>query len=162
MAESPSKQVRNFLTVIGSGVVAGLLLVLALVNFYGPSDTYIAGNVLLSPEVLKSNVFGFEEIEFLFYDTASGQWKSKKIPPSVYATFYQLVSKDRSVSGSDEQSAPARLLIRAQKETFQQIEFTADGNNFRAQLKDAAEGREWAFFAHEGILQKIKSLFGEP
>ena len=161
MSDSPKKQIRDFLIVIGGGILAGVLVVLALINIYGPSQTFLAGNVLLSPEVLNTPSFGFEEVEFLYFDAPSTQWKSKKIPISVYGSFYELVRKDESVTDSFDDSPPARILIKAQKEIFQQVEFAADGKHYRAQLKDAEAGKEWALFSHEGVLQKLKSLFGE-
>ena len=186
MNESSFTRIRNFLTVIIGGTLSGILIVLVLLYTYGPSDTYKAQNVLLSPDVLEKlwynttsastqgqmNRFTFKEIEFLYFDQDSSRYISHQVPLSSYGEFYRLVKRDLGVANDEglekefDQTPPASILIKATtngnvrtiSENFQQIQFSQDSNVYRVELKEEEKSDSWAYFTHNGIYNKVMKI----
>ncbi len=187
--QSSSSQIKNFLSVIIGGSLCGLLVVLGLLYTYGPTSTYLAKNVILSPEVLEKmwyNTssastqgqmarFSFKEIEFLHFDQDTSAWNSQELSIKTYGEFYQLVKGDKGSSENEElktlfdQTPVATILIKASTnggaafrsidENFQQIEFSSDGQAYRVELKENDKAESWAYFPHDNIYNKIMKIF---
>ncbi len=182
----PSKQIRNFLLVIGGGMLVGLIVVVAMVQYYGPVGYYVAKNVLVSPEVLEKmwhadpgrindHRVAFTGIEYHFFDKDEQAWHTKNVSLDLYGNFYQLVGGDRSKEGVLEVmrrlfdvTPPASILIRAATDgstefqmvgdVFQQVDFAADGDHYRVRIQEEDPLMEWVYFKHEGILQKTRDI----
>lgn len=187
--QSSHKQIRNFLIVLFGGSLFGLLIVLALIYSYGPSTTYIAKNVLLSPEVLKKmwytassastrgevSRFSFREIAMVHFNRHNSAWESKKIDLNNYSQFYHLVKNDQGSSDNEElrllfQKNPAATIIiiaetpvkqsaRMIRENFQKIEFSQNGEAYRVELKEGGEKDIWAYFQHDNIYNEAMKIF---
>ncbi len=130
----PSKQIRNFLFVIGSGALLGLAIVIFLVQYYGPTGYYKAKNVLMAPDVLEKmwyttantstrgnqSRFVFKGIEYLYFNDKTKRWETVNVPLSKYGQFYQLVGNDISEKEPDEtlsknydSTPPQTIMIKA-------------------------------------------------
>jgi len=187
MNESSYTQIRNFLTVIIGGALGGILIVMALLYAYGPSDTYKAQNVLLSPKVLEKlwynttsastqgqmNRFSFKEIEFLYFEKDSPKYVTKPVPLSRYGKFYELVKGDLGTVQNEalqkhfDEAPSATILIKATSnggsartitENFQQVQFSSDGQSYRVELKDEDQAENWAYFTHDDIFNKVMKI----
>lgn len=183
---SPRKHARNVLVVLLSAFVCGLLLVAFMLNRWGPTGNYPLRNVLLEPALLSklsySEVGGspkaadrlvFDKIEFTTFDTAQGRWLSVDVPQSTYAHFYDIVKDDWSASDPDKtltapysQGKPARLILwvkpasgsAAQRSSFQELDFSPDGNAYRVELHGHAQ-EQWVYFIHPNIYRQAQALF---
>ncbi len=179
--------IRDFLVVLLSGVVAACVLVGVMVYFYSPSGRYHSHKVLLAPEVLASMVYSepqggglpparhvFQDVDFRYFDKLASRWKTVKVEPEVYQRFWDLIEGDWSLVTADETVAahfrhphPARLTVWVRPDpangpvkAFQETYFVPDSDLYRVELKGttAASG-EWAYFYHPAIYEKVLSLF---
>lgn len=187
MKESSYTQIRNFLSVIIGGTLSGLLIVAALIYIYGPTYTYKAENVLLSPEVLNKlwyntslpstgeqmNRFSFQAVELLYFDRPSSRYITVEVPLERYGNFYKLVTGDVGTTESDElaehfsETPAATLLIKASTnggtsrtvtENFQQVHFSPDGDYYRVELKEEDKTDNWAYFTHKDIYNQAMKI----
>jgi len=186
--ESSYTRIRNFLTVMIGGSLSGVLIVIALIYIYGPTDTYKAKNVLLSPDVLqkfwyntssastkgKMSRFSIKEIELLYFDKGSSRYTTVQVPILKYGAFYDLVKGDRGKSQDlalqqqfDETPA-ATILIKSSAsggnsrtvtEIFQQIQFSQGANTYRVELKEDDKSDSWVYFTHDDITNKVMKIF---
>lgn len=188
MNESSYTQIRNFLIVILGGTAAGFSVVLTLLYSYGPSDTFYAKNVLLSPDVLEKlwyttstastsgerSRFSFQEIELLYFDQKNARYVSQEVPLQKYGDFYRLVDGD--VGSSDnakleqefDETPTATILIKSSTngtgtvtnvtDHFQQIQFSSSGNAYRVELKEDNRDNRWAYFTHDNVYTQAMKI----
>lgn len=184
----PRKQVRQFLTVIFLGIAAGILLVIFLVNYYGPLGRYKAKNVLLEPSTLDklwysdinpktggNSRFVLQGIEFV-YRLSKNETRHLKLSQELYTKFYKSVFKDQSLLQAEEKVTSlfdsletAQIIISVKTESnaewqavsrvFQTIQMVPDGDYYRIQLHEDNQGVHWAYFYHPQIFQETLKLF---
>ncbi|WP_143406444.1 hypothetical protein [Estrella lausannensis] len=166
----------SFLTAVG--------IALFLIMTFGPTGSYVGKNTVLSPEALESLNFRdsrietpfkyvFDRIEYTFHQEGRAKSAVKIIGMDEYESFYLLTSSDESVDDKrvdsalfDEITASIAIYVRQEKEIkgepsarlLQKIEVGKDGSTYRVELIGSAEN-PWAYFFHEGISGKIRSLF---
>lgn len=184
---SKASQITMLLAVLGAGILAAFLMAVGLLYNYNPEGSYLANNVLLSPEqasVMRFSEgnaktdtllrFSFDKIEFAFYDLTKRQWRQVTLDLEKYAAFYNMVQGEQSlVNVNDEIKAlfnrgyPSNLQIKMQMDrgaaaktgssTFLQADFVQD--YYRVQLREQAVGQAWAYFYHPGIHAQVLKLF---
>jgi hypothetical protein len=184
---SKTKQIKTIIGVLGSGIVAGVLIALAFLYYYNPSGSYLAQHVLLDPQnafTLKfvergikpksEGRYVFEAMTFTFFDSLSKQRKVVPVSKNQYAQFYQLVAHDKSVSdptgrlSNQQNQAVLALKVRAlgddsshgMEQTFSEIDFIQDGDYYRIQLRQSGPGSDWIWFYHPHIYQEVLKMFG--
>lgn len=174
------KDIRNLLVVLGAGVGAAVCAALWMLAAYGPAGTYVARNVLLSPQTLQSLVkqevkkgakstLIFEGIDFAYYDRAKKRIDRVAVAPEVYSQFYALVADEKSLDEVPVQvvasfsQAPSTLTLRLRTEGHermnQEIDFLGEGDYYRVQLNQHEKGDVWATFYHPQISTKVFELF---
>lgn len=107
---SAREQVQSFLLVIFTAVASATAFVFFLVYYYGPEGSYIAKNILLSPEVMEnlnytdvdrgsglSSRYVFDKVEFLHFDKYEGKWSRQAVDRSDYASFYATIANAKSI-----------------------------------------------------------------
>lgn len=120
---SKSSQIRNLILILFFGVGTAFILFLAMLHFYGPTGTYLAKNMLLSPETARllhypentlasstndsrsgpTTIFVFDLIEFSYYDITLKQVKRIDVDMGKYAEFYAMISNDKSLPDDSSQ-----------------------------------------------------------
>lgn len=108
--KSARKQIFDVLTILILGVTFAFALSLATLYYFGPSGSYKAGNILLSPEVSESlsyydpnptggkpNHFVFDKIELHYLDPKEREWKREKIALENYKRFFEIITSERSL-----------------------------------------------------------------
>ena len=171
---SKDKQIRNLVAVLGSGVAAAILFALFMLHYYGPTGSYVAGNALLSPEMITQlsshgakvkTRFSVEDISFSYFD--SKQWRKKTISLEAYANLYNVLKGDKSLSPADESTirqfnkgplATVSFTIKSDNDVapklFQEIQFANEGNVYRIMSLNG----EWIYMQHSKIYQKTLDL----
>lgn len=181
-----NSQVKQIVTVLFSAVLGGFLLAFFLIWYYGPTGQYKADQTILSPEILQhinfkdahpntgQNVkFIYDKTDFVYFDNIRGRWVQKEIPLNIYDEFYLTISADKSlVDPKDDvlklfqQPSPTALVTTVRTDVspaakaFQVIQFTRE-DYYRVKLHGHGEEGQWANFYHQGIYQKIMTLFGK-
>lgn len=188
---SQKREIRHLLTVIFSGVLGAFLLCGLLLYYYSPTGRYLAKNVLLSPLVtsqiyfsdtnpLTGNVakYVFEGAEYSFYDAANRQWRHLSLPAEKYRQFYELVSEERSLASVSPEieslfnrAKPATLALKvhadskntliASSKVFMEVDFAADSDYYRVQLREQGPTGNWAYYYHPQIYREVMQLFTE-
>lgn len=186
--DSKARQVRALLLVFGSGIAMGIIVAIGMLYYYNPSGSYLAKNVLLTPENASTMRFNdshssrgndrlvLNDIQFAYYDQAAKQTRRMHVDMDKYAQFYAMVSNETSLAYVDDKVKalfntphPSSMVLKvkpenAQKSTdaaipFLTIEFANDGNHYRVQLREQGSEDAWAYFYYEGLYQKVLKLF---
>lgn len=178
------KQIKQLLVVLSSAVIGGFLLAWIMIMYYGPSGNYIAGQTILSPDIIErinfkdthpktgQNVqFMFDHTEFVFFDYLRGSWQQKQISHQSYVKFYGYIANDKSLGDLKEEildlfqkPSPTALITSVRTDTtpiakiFQVIQFTKE-DYYRVKLHGQDDEGKWAYFYHSGLYQTILSLF---
>lgn len=172
---TPATQIRNLIMVIGAGMMAALMLAYFLVNQYGPTGQYIAGNIVLQPSLVskvtfqdKDSRYSFDRIEWMHFDNAENRWTSSKIDDDTYGKIYQLIKNDKSIIKVTPEtqnlfytSTPSIVTIvvhnenRENTKVFQEIQFVEHGDFFRVLLKDDNPTQNWIYFFHPKVSEQI-------
>ena len=163
---SQGSQIRNLLIVFTSGIGLAVLLAFISLYYYNPSGSYLAKNVLLSPESLSSIRFAesstssgtprfiFDNLEFSFYNQALKKWEKKFISLEQYNTFYSTLSNEKSflevppeVENAFHKLPPVTLALKVRTEglanaqtpstVVTSVEFV-EGDYYRIQLREQA------------------------
>lgn len=184
----PWAPIRHLLITLGSAVALAGVFAAFMLYYYGPTGRYLLSNALLSPETITSLSFGdpeapgargeryaFDEIEYAHWDKSQKQWRHQRVNPSLYESFYHRIAGEKSllevpteVIALFTQATPSRLTIwvktESTKDSFlpgkplQVVEFAAEGNYYRVELR-GPEGRGgWAYFFHRGITQESLTM----
>lgn len=178
------KQIKQLLFVLSTAVFAGFLLSFFMIMFYGPSGDYIAGQTILSPDIIDKihfkdahpktgqNVpFTFDHNEFVYFDYLRGAWQQKQISLQSYAEFYQYISHDSSLEKVNEEilalfqkPSPIALITTVRTDVspiakaFQVIQLTKE-DYYRVKLHGQGDEGKWAYFYHAGLYQTTMTLF---
>ena len=185
---STKSQITRLLFLIGASVLSAFALAGSFILYYGPSGSYAARDVLLSPQVMTIlnyndthpstgavTRFVFDSIEFSFFDVAAKRWNKIEVGMDQYAKLYQLLSGDKSESPVSEatinyfnKANPATLSIRVKPEkdksaqyaskVFQQVIFVNEGDFYRVQLREGQQQDGWAYYLHPKIYQDVLKL----
>ena len=156
--QSASKQIRNLLIVIGSGVIGALLISYLLVTLYSPSGVLRAGDVLLAPEIVP-----IQRVELLYYKSFKDGWLNVPLKMSGYRNFYETVSDDRSVVEMPAKftlEAPATVSIwvapkNGESALFQEVQIEVSGDYYRILLHQDTRVPAWGYFYHPGLFEKV-------
>lgn len=177
-------EAKGLVILLGLSFITAFAIALFLILNFGPTGSYIGKNTVLSPEALESLNFKdarlatpfksvFDKIEYSFTQEGKARASIQRIGLDDYEAFYLMVSSDESVDSSRVDPAlfapPAASLsifIKQEKElkgeassrVFQRIEIGKDGNSYRVELLGDQE-TPWAYFIHQGIAEKVTSLF---
>lgn len=178
------KQIKQLLTVLSAAVFGGFLLAFIMIMYYGPSGLYVAGQTILSPDIIEKinfkdthpkthqNVrFIFDHTEFVFFDYLRGTWQQKQVPSEAYSKFYQIVALDNSIDDITkdllelfQKLSPTALVTSVRTDVsptakiFQVIQFTKEGY-YRVKLHGQEGEGEWAYFYHSDLFQLIMNIF---
>lgn len=184
--ESKNKEIRNLLFVIFSGILGAFAVALGMLYYYNPTGSYLAGNVLLSPEstqVIRFNdvnpktgatsKFLFDQVEFTYFDAKLKQWKNLNVDQDKYVKLYQAISSDRSLDATDEikilfNKDPSKLILKIRSDTnvaanaitkpFIEVNFANDGDYYRIELHEENSLDTWAYFYHPGIYKETFNI----
>lgn len=186
---SQKKEVRNLLTVIFSGILAGFALIGLMLYNYNPSGRYMAKNVLLAPSITKQVYFSdtnpntgaitkyaFEGVSFSFYDTEKKEMRDVPVQPAIYSQFYDKISNDRSLSTISSEiemifnkltTAKLSLKVHADNnnalitssKVFLVVDFAEDSGYYRIQLREEGATGTWAYYYHSHIYHEALQLF---
>lgn len=178
------RDARNILIVLGSAVVCAVLLASAFIAYYGPSGSYVAGNTLFDPAIIKTirnqgehlspegkGSIVFERLEFSYFDPKEKEMQFYPISLETYGKLYHKIVNEKSLLGNIKEiqslflhSRPAILSVDLQtkkgsgnklEKISQVVEFLSD-DYFRVQLREE-RGEEWGYFYHRGLyLEMIK------
>lgn len=185
--ESKNKEIRNLLFVIVSGVLGAFVVVLSMLYYYNPSGSYLAGNVLLSPDstrIIKFNdinpktgsasKFVFDQAEFSYLDPKDKQWKNLNVDMNKYGQLYQSIRTDRSLNATEEirklfNKDPSKLILKIRSEAntavngiskpFLEMNFVNNGDYYRIELHEENALDAWAYFYHPEIYKKAFNIF---
>lgn len=185
---SVKRQIRNLVFLISASVLSAMVLAGSLIMYYGPSGTYAARDVLLSPQVISIinyndthpstgavTRFVFDSIEFSYFDVPAKRWNKIQVGMEEYAKLYELLIHDRSVSPVTEEmmalfnkANPATLSVRVKPENdksalhpskvFQQVVFVNEGDDYRVELREGQQQDVWAYYHHPQIYQNVIKL----
>lgn len=179
-----NKPVKQLITVLSAAVFGGFLLAFLMLMFYGPSGRYIAGQTILSPDVIekisfkdihpqtyKNVQFVFDHTEFVFFDYLRGNWNQKNISSKDYLHFYNIIASDNSLDEVKKEvldlfqkPSPIALVTSVRTDVsptvkiFQVIQFTKEGY-YRIKLHEQNDKNEWAYFYHSGLYHQIMNIF---
>ncbi len=177
------QHVRNLILIISSACGLGILMVVAMVYWYGPTGSYKLSNVLLSPSTTEGLRYQhdhmryvFHQVQFLYRNPDSKNWEKLTLTPETYGHIYALIQKDISFAGVPPKveqifshSHPAALVLSVRPEfsnsqgmqyhTFQEVNVLDD--HYRVELHVEGADSSWAYFEHPGILSQIIRTVGE-
>lgn len=183
--DSSTRQIGNLFFVLIAAVVSGVLVVAAMIHYWGPEGGYALHDVLLAPDVLPQLSYGssgtntknserlvFDAIDFKYFDSMHHQWETRPVPVGVYERFYALIKGDRSLTdpgqaaGRFDASHASRLTIwirpsngsSADRRIFQEVSFSTEGSLYRVELHGQKSG-EWIYFEHPAIQPSLMALF---
>lgn len=187
--ESSHKQIRDLLTVIGSGVFAAFLITAFFIFKFGPSGRYEIATVLLAPHLLHElnyndsnpktggfDRFVFDKISFSYLSLSDKKWRKMDITEAEYNTFYQLIKNDQSILNPPEEisadfmrdpKASLSILVRTEspaawqavEKIFQEVQFSTNDNYYRIALHEQNPGVDWVYFYHPGIVTQAYNQF---
>lgn len=170
------KDIRNFLLVLGSGVLVALLGVFWLVRVEGYERGLYAQEVLLSPETIeilsqKGGKSGqVESIDYSYFN--QGKWTMTTLDKGPYQNLWDILNGDRGTARPDpeiiklfEDQKVSTLAIYIRKEMpyqkeglnelFQQMQVPLNGDYYRIQMHDNDHKGNWIYFYHPGIQNEI-------
>lgn len=183
------KQIRNFLLVLLAGIGGGFLLFFFFLHYYGPTGSYVAKNVLLSPKIWAElryqdknpktgtlSRFIFQRAEFVYFNTSTKQFDRVVITPAKYAQLYELIANDTSLpsvtealAGQFGQGVSAKIQIQVKTEStaewqaasklFQEVEILPQGDYYRVELRQDNASSSWVYFHHPGLYNTLLRLF---
>ncbi|MBA3815091.1 MAG: hypothetical protein H0X29_00935 [Parachlamydiaceae bacterium] len=125
---SKRQQIRNLLLIIGSAVGVSFAAMFFMLYSYGPEGSYLAKNVLLSPENVKALYFSnanpkliskshhkshnnsqfvFDLIEFSYYDFVKNAMKNNEATLKTYGELYTWLGNDISITDVAAETAIA-------------------------------------------------------
>lgn len=185
---SRAKQIRNLLFILCSGMGTALAFAFAVLYFYSPSGSYLAKNVLLSPESVlimryadmnsktgSTSRYVFDSIEFSYYSTSLVKWVRLPVDMQKYTDFYTMIADERSLVNADQNSVniflgsakPSMLtiMVKAEKDDLRQVlsktflTIEFAGDYYRITLRDHNSQEGQAYFYHPGIYQQVLKLF---
>lgn len=183
---SKAKQIRALLYVVVSGIIAATVLSLSMLYYYNPSGSYLAKNVLLTPDLafaskapeagtkVKKGI-AFDHIDFTYYDPLAKTTKIVKVDQEQYSRFYDLVKDEISINDADEavQSRfnlghPAALTLKLSvnnegtskgvENIFSEVDFADNSDYFRVKLRQQGSAASYAYFYFPGIYQKAINI----
>jgi hypothetical protein len=184
MEKAKKKAIRNLLSVVSSAIFLGFLFSALLLYKYSPSGLYEVKNVLISPDTMMglnfndsnnktggSSRYIFDKIQF-----EDGK-NNHVVSSDSYRLFYEEIKTAKSLSTvTDEiknafnRGSPAKLKIliktdspaawQANTQTFQEMDFSSQGDYFRVYLRESnVGGSSFAYFHQAGIYQKALKMF---
>ncbi|HEV8051200.1 MAG TPA: hypothetical protein VGP47_01810 [Parachlamydiaceae bacterium] len=186
---SKKRQIEILLGVLGSGLIAGILIALTMLYYYNPNGSYVAKNVLLDPENAYSlrfvepgpkgkseGKYVFEGMYFNYFSPQTKQPKSIRVSKEQYSEFYHRIAYEKSIVDPSielqslfNHAHPAMLLLKVRSlgedsskgvETiFSRVDFLDSGEYYRMQLRQSAPGSEWIYFRHPKIYQEALEIF---
>ncbi len=182
------REIRKLLMVVGAGLLAGALVVGAMVyRSYAPRR-YVVKNVLLAPDILTGRAslrdidphtrlersWVFTNVDFFRVDPKNGFVNRYSVAPQSYETFYRAIEKKRSIKERPELRAhfegkrvsslvlslspTGRYAASYHPQQFQQVEFSSDGQLIRIELQEAGT---WAYFHAGGLGVEALDLFAK-
>ena len=177
------KEIRNFLIVIGAGLLSAALFAGVMIYYYTPSGQFKVNKVLLSPEVAEklstSNGTAarvvFDGIEFASFNAMNNTWDRVKVDMDSYKKFYKMIQNDKSIRNPSKEEIdrftfekPASLLLRVRGEEgdvltfssriFQEVQFVQD-DFYRIEMREFGEGERWSYFYHPKVYEQAQKIF---
>lgn len=193
MDKSQKRAIRNLLSVLFTAFAVTIALVGYMLWHYNPDGLYQASSTLLTAEVAKNMSFKetnsasgsrinfvFDEIEFAYRNSTTGDWKPIKVDLQAYSKFFDLVKDDRSLSAVEIEEAvklfsteqPATLALKLRNNSaksagensmiFQEVQFDTRRDFYRVNLHEQTATATWAYFHHDNVYKKIIQIFDQP
>jgi hypothetical protein len=180
------KEIGSLLGLLGISMLVACALVGYMVYNWGPSGVYKLKNVILSPgnleeltyrDVSPSGATGtqmvFDRLEFIQLTPLGGGRQRASVSPQAYSRFYDLVRQEKSLDPVPSQlvesffhQSAMHFLVRPERSgdsggqrVFQEVQFSADGDHYRVELRFDSKGRPWAYFYHPNIEKEVAAIF---
>ncbi len=181
-------QIRRLLFILGTGVLAALIVAAALVWRYDIASGYTLHDILLSPDTIqvlqergekgqKGSFprFVFNGLSLRYYDTDAKQWREQPVSLKEYQMLYEVIDNDQSIGNPSEDianqfrtgyAATMSILTHSEKDSsthsFQQIQFSSLGDYYRVELRqESQKSEQWAYFRHPAIFEKLIAIVSE-
>lgn len=186
---NPEKKedVWRFSAVLGGGVLFACLLSAFFLWIGSSSGSYLAGNVLLRPDLLEKiriekrgksgdkHVYEISSIQYAYYYPKMNSYAFIEIPYEAYKSFYHLVANlkslpEKEVNIQTFSSGYSQLKFylqevgageNAPKVDFFEVQFAKDLDSFRVQLLESGQQVRWAYFQKEGLSSILSEVFIE-
>lgn len=183
---SKGRELSQFLLVMGASLAVALLTVYFLITHYGPTGSYKMGSIILSPEVIGNlsyqevdpnggkKRYVLDKVELVFAEPEARRWSRIELSHEEYARFYELLAAEQSIPVTEELAnnflqsevmslsvlvRPDRSLSGAwQQRSFQEIQFAAQGDSFRVELRVDDPSGSWAYFQRPGVYNEVRQL----
>jgi len=185
------KEVKNLLLVFGAAIGSAVFGILYIIYSTSGPGNYTLSNILISPEVIQrfSSLsdkehskqlppLQFNRIDLSFFNPTTHLWETKELSREDYQKLYTLIASDKSIDPPSDainafrQPPPIKLIIQIEekstknftslKSVFQEVDFAAQGDFFRVQLREQGQDPQQAYFYHPAIYQTvIKTLVGQ-
>jgi hypothetical protein len=175
------KAIFQLMTVLLVSLLAAVGLVAYMLYKYNPSGLYIAGNALISPEVIKEMqqqkdpLLDFSRAEFSYWDERDKQMHHVPVVLYEYEQFYHDIEKEKSENTpslevlelfNHQNISKLNLFVDKnpqQKQTSmalsQVVEFAYSGDYYRIHI--LGDERGWIYFHHPHIDQEARKYFHE-
>jgi hypothetical protein len=158
--------IRNFLLVIGSGVLIACLAVFWMLSIGGYEKGMYVREVLLSPDTMEvmSNravrVGGkefarylVESVDYSYFDGRSGKWEMVALDIKPYTALWNEIEGDRG--SMDVEQDVLKLFDDSKISTLAIYVRREIGDWYRLQMHDSDEKGGWIYFYHPGIQSQI-------
>ncbi len=172
--KTATKQILDIIFVLTLGVGCAFILAMGTLYYFGPTGSYKAGNVLLSPEVSSKLANYDTRVEYLYFNEDKREWRRVQIGQEAYKKFYDFISEEGSIVIVPEhiialfnKSDPAIITVfmkktaessKEQEASFQEVQILRYDDYYRIQIHDQSEGRNWAYYYHEGMYEESQKL----
>jgi hypothetical protein len=184
-SKESKQQIRSLLIVLFASGACAFFFMMVLLKFYSPKGEYVGRNVLLDPALIthltknstqannSPSQFAIDHVEYSFYNAKERKWETYDVATAEYQKFYNLVSKDVSISEPTDEIinifakgplATVVVIVRGGNEKkssipFQEINFVNNSDFYRIELRASAEVGKWAYFHHPQIYEKVHHMF---
>ncbi len=173
---SASGHIRTLIIVMGGAILLALSLSIGMLYYYNPPGSYLAGNMLLDPNLLPSlrfseaikrggdqTPFVFSGIEYTYYDQDLKKWNVISVDLNRYQILYHLIAMERSYVEISDQiknsflaPPPSTLSIKVRRANtidttseLLKIDFATDGDVYRISLRnDTAKNENFEPFVY--------------
>ena len=154
------QDVRRLVFVLGFGGFVGLLGVLLLAFFWGPSGRYHVNQVLLSPETIQKmeesgGRYHLDRIALERYEPEQNQRRTFSVSKGQYDQFFEKIRNDLSMKEgqSDHFMDPhiTKLILYVNGEPFQELQMVRGDSLYRIQLHEDRKRIDWVYFERPGV-----------
>lgn len=156
------QDIKRLAFVLGLGGFVGLVGVLLLAFFWGPSGRYHLDQVLLSPDTIQKmdeagGRYHLDRITLERFDPKGNKRTTFSISQNQYKRFFTEIMDDQSLKKDQEtidlfmDPHLTKLTLYVSGEPFQELQMIRGGNYYRIQLHEDQKRGSWVYFKRPGI-----------